>query len=65
MPIHEHYINRDFSIINEKKTEQTITSKKKYVSPKLTELSATEKIEGGSFTKLNENSNGLVSGAAS
>lgn len=61
----EPYTNRDFSNTNERKTEQTSTFKKKYVSPKLTELCTTEKIEGGSFTKMNENSNGLVSGAAS
>ena len=67
MPTHERYTNQDFSNTNETKIEQTITSKKKYVSPKLTELCATEKIEGGTPNLLNENTSGhgLVSGATS
>lgn len=65
MSTHELYTNRDFFEINKKKTQQKILPKKKYVSPKLTKLSATEKIEGGDFVNLNENSSGLVSGAVS
>lgn len=65
MSTYKRYTNQDFSNTNEKKTEQTSTFKKKYVSPKLAALCATEKIEGGNTTKLNENSSGLVSGAAS